>query len=126
MADEKKMTQKEMFGEIIKALTGEVTEVSTDEMVTFIEGRIDVLSRKSGSRKPTKVQVANEKAKEQILAVLTAEGQTVTEIIGKVDFSELDFAPSSQKVSALLKQMVEVDKTAKRLEDKKKALFTVA
>jgi hypothetical protein len=57
---------------------------------------------------------------------LTAEGQTVTEIIGKVDFSELDFAPSSQKVSALLKQMVEVDKTAKRLEDKKKALFTVA
>ena len=125
MADAK-MTQKEYFAEIIKALKGEETTVSTDEMVTFVEGRIDVLSRKSGSRKPTKVQAANEKAKEKILEVLSAEGQTVTEIIGKVDFSEFDFAPTSQKVSALLKQMVEVDHTANKTTDKKKSLFTVA
>jgi uncharacterized protein YqgV (UPF0045/DUF77 family) len=86
MANEK-MTQKEMFAEIIKVLKGEGSDVSTDDMVTFVEGRIDVLSRKSGSRKPTKVQAENELAKVKIAEVLTSEGQTVTDIIGKVDFS---------------------------------------
>jgi hypothetical protein len=124
MADVKR-TQKMDFAEVIKALRGEETEVSVDYLVEFIEGRIDVLSRKSGSRKPSKVQVANEKAKEKILEVLSVEGQTVSEIIGKVDFSEFDFLPSSQKVSALLKQMVEAGTVIKTV-DKKKSLFSVA
>jgi uncharacterized protein YqgV (UPF0045/DUF77 family) len=123
MANEK-MTQKEMFAEIIKVLKGEGSDVSTDDMVTFVEGRIDVLSRKSGSRKPTKVQAENELAKVKIAEVLTSEGQTVTDIIGKVDFSEFSFGASSQKVSALLKQMVENDHTAVKVVDKKKSLFT--
>jgi uncharacterized protein YqgV (UPF0045/DUF77 family) len=122
MANEK-MTQKEMFAEIIKVLKGEGSDVSTDDMVTFVEGRIDVLSRKSGSRKPTKVQAENELAKVKIAEVLTSEGQTVTDIIGKVDFSEFSFNASSQKVSALLKQMVENDHTAVKVVDKKKSLF---
>lgn len=124
MADVKR-TQKMDFAEVIKALRGEETEVSVDYLVEFIEGRMNVLSRKSGSRKPSKVQIANEKAKEKILEVLSTEGQTVTEIIGKVDFSEFDFVPSSQKVSALLKQMCDSGMAIKTT-DKKKSLFTVA
>jgi hypothetical protein len=121
-----KMTQKEMFTEIINVLEGNGSEVPVDEMVEFVKGRIDVLSRKSGSRKPSKVQAETEKAKEKVLEVLTSEGQTVSEIIAKVDFSEFSFEPSSQKVSAMLKKMVEVDKTVNKTTDKKKSLFSLA
>jgi len=123
---EVKMTQKEMFAEIIKALKGEEASVSADEMVEFVEGRIDVLSRKSGSRKPSKVQAETELAKAKVLEVLTAEGQTVSEILPKVDFSEFSFEPTSQKVSAMLKKMVEEDKTVIKTIDKKKSLFSLA
>ena len=91
------------------------------------KGRIDVLSRKSGSRKPTKLQQENEVAKERIEAVLRTSDNpmTVTEIMGEVDFTDLTFAPSSQKLSALLKQMKEAGVVVKTT-DKKKALFSLA
>jgi hypothetical protein len=95
-------------------------------MVEFVEGRIDVLSRKSGSRKPSKVQAETELAKAKVLEVLTTEGQTVSEILPKVDFSEFSFEPTSQKVSAMLKKMVEIDKTVVKTVDKKKSLFSLA
>ena len=127
MADEKKMTQKEYFANIIKLLNGEDAEISADEAIEFVEGRIDVLSRKSGSRKPTKVQQENGTAKEKIAEALTEAGKpvTVTELIGLVDFSELPFDPTSQKLSALLKQMVEAG-TVVKTTDKKKSLFAIA
>ncbi len=127
MADEKKMTQREYFAEIIKLLNGEDSQIDVAEAVEFINGRIDVLSRKSGSRKPTKVQQENETAKEKIAEALTEAGKpvTVTELIGLVDFSELPFDPTSQKLSALLKQMVEAGTVAKTT-DKKKSLFAIA
>ena len=127
MADEKKMTQKEYFAEIIKLLNGEDAEIDVAEAVEFINGRIDVLSRKSGSRKPTKVQQENETAKEKIAEALTEAGKpvTVTELIGMIDFSELSFDPTSQKLSALLKQMVEAGTVVKTV-DKKKSLFAIA
>ena len=125
---EKKMTQKEMFAQVVKALNGEETKVSTEEMVNFINGRIEVLSHKSGSRKPTKVQVENEAAKVKVAEALSANGEPmrVGDLIKVVDFSEFSFEPTSQKVSALLKQMVENDKTAVKIADKKSSLFTVA
>jgi K+/H+ antiporter YhaU regulatory subunit KhtT len=125
MADVK-MTQREYFAEIIKLLRGEDASISADDAVEFVEGRIDVLSRKSGSRKPSKVQAETELAKAKVLEVLTTEGQTVTEILGKVDFSEFSFEPTSQKISAMLKKMVEIDKTVVKTVDKKKSLFSLA
>jgi K+/H+ antiporter YhaU regulatory subunit KhtT len=125
MADVK-MTQREYFAEIIKLLRGEDASISADDAVEFVEGRIDVLSRKSGSRKPSKVQAETELAKAKVLEVLTSEGQTVTEILGKVDFSEFSFEPTSQKISAMLKKMVEVDKTVVKTVDKKKSFFSLA
>lgn len=123
-----KMTQKEMFAEVIKALTGEEASVSTDEMVEFIQGRIEVLSRKSGSRKPSKLQKENEVAKERIIDVLAGKdkGVRVADILAEVDFSDLSFNPSSQKISALLKQMAENDKTVVKTTDKKTSLFSLA
>ncbi len=54
------------------------------------------------------------------------EPMRVGDLIKVVDFSEFSFEPTSQKVSALLKQMVENDKTAVKIADKKSSLFTVA
>ena len=58
-----KMTQRDYFNEIIAV----VSEVGRDDLVKFCEDRIDKLSRKSSSTKPTKTQVENEDIKKIIL-----------------------------------------------------------
>lgn len=119
-----KITQKDYYNATIKALKGEAVDFSTDDLVTFLEGRLEVLANKSGSRKPTKVQVENESAKDKILEVLsTDEGMKVADILKVVDFSDFSFEPTSQKVSALLKQMVDNGSVVKTV-DKKVSLFT--
>ena len=119
-----KITQKDYYNATIKALKGEAVDFSTDDLVKFLEGRLEVLANKSGSRKPTKVQVENESAKDKILEVLsTDEGMKVADILKVVDFSDFSFEPTSQKVSALLKQMVDNGSVAKTV-DKKTSLFT--
>ena len=119
-----KITQKDYYNATIKALKGEAVDFSTDDLVTFLEGRLAVLANKSGSRKPTKVQVENESAKGKILEVLsTDEGMKVADILKVVDFSDFSFEPTSQKVSALLKQMVDNGSVVKTV-DKKTSLFT--
>ena len=119
-----KITQKDYYNATIKALKGEAVDFSTDDLVKFLEGRLEVLANKSGSRKPTKVQVENESAKGKILEVLsTDEGMKVADILKVVDFSDFSFEPTSQKVSALLKQMVDNGSVVKTV-DKKVSLFT--
>ena len=119
-----KITQKDYYNATIKALKGEAVDFSTDDLVKFLEGRLEVLANKSGSRKPTKVQVENESAKGKILEVLsTDEGMKVADILKVVDFSDFSFEPTSQKVSALLKQMVDNGSVVKTV-DKKTSLFT--
>jgi len=80
--------------------------------------------KKSENRKPTATQKENEGVKEAILAVLNeAEGGlTVTEIQAK---DETLGAVSNQKVSALLRQLIEANKVEKYTE-KKKSYFKVA
>ena len=119
-----KITQKDYYNATIKALKGEAVDFSTDDLVKFLEGRLEVLANKSGSRKPTKVQIENESAKDKILEVLsTDEGMKVADILKVVDFSDFSFEPTSQKVSALLKQMVDNGSVVKTV-DKKTSLFT--
>ena len=61
-----KMTKKEMFA-TIRAIVAD-----NEELVTFIDHEIDLLSRKSTSaKKPTKTQVENDGFKAEIVAFLT-------------------------------------------------------
>ena len=87
----------------------------------FLEHEIELLDKKTANKKPTKAQVENEGVKERILAVLTNEGQTVTDILGVLG----DSALSNQKVSALLRQMV-ADGVVVKSTDKRKSVFTLA
>ena len=78
-------------------------------------------AKKSASKKPTATQEANEALKEVVLSVLTTEGATVSEILKKDEaFADI----SNQKMSALLKQLVDAGKVVKTI-DKKKALFSL-
>ena len=78
--------------------------------------------RNSAERKPTKAQQANEVLKDKVLAVLTADPATVTEIMAKD--AELA-ALSNQKVSALVNALVR-DGKALKVPDGRKTTFCVA
>lgn len=113
-----KMTQKDFYNEIIALAQANGRE----DIVEFCEGRIEVLA-KSGNRKPTKTQEENESLKELVRNALVTLGKasTVTEIQKSDEvLSEL----SNQKVSALLRQMIEVGEVEKTT-DKKKSYFSL-
>jgi DNA-binding transcriptional regulator GbsR (MarR family) len=115
MAEIKKMTKKDYFNEL-KGLVG-----NRQDLVDFIDHEIELLSKKSSKVAPTKTQVENEKIKEKIVATLVELDKyaTISEIQeANVELAEL----SNQKVSALLKQLVETENVV-RLVDKKKAYF---
>ena len=114
---EKKMTQKEMFNEIIAfAQAG-----NRQDIVEFCKGRIAVLDKKSESRTPTKTQKENAELAKIILEVLKgSKPMTVTEIQNK---NEILGSLNNQKVSAILRNMVK-DGTVTRDTSTKKTLFS--
>jgi len=113
-----KMTQKDYFNEIIAL----ATENGRNDLVAFCEDRIEKLARKSGgSRKPTKTQVENEGIKDTILEVLGEIAPATATMVA----TDPRVNVSNQKVSALLKQLIEVGKVVKTV-DKGKSLFSVA
>lgn len=112
-----KMTQRDYFNEIIALAKAN----GRDDLVTFAEGRIEILNKKSASAgKPTATQEANEALKPVILATLSAtEGKTVSEIM-KADATLGEL--SNQKVSAILRLMIK-DGSVRKENDKKKSVF---
>ena len=81
-----------------------------------------LLDKKTGSRKPTATQIANEGYKATILEVLSDEGMTATEVLkSHTDFEDM----SNQKISSLLNALVKEGKVVKET-DKNKTLFRVA
>ena len=117
----KKVTKKEMFERLIEIVEGaNVQDVET--IVEFLNHEIELVSKKRNGQ--TKVQKANEGLVEVVFeAIAKAEkAVTVTEIYEIVKSDEIT---SPQKVSALVKKLVDVGKIS-REEIKKKAYFSVA
>ena len=112
-----KITKKEMFT-MIKAQIKD-----NAEMAAFIDHEIELLDKKASNKKATKTQEANVGIKSTILTVLEgAEPMTVTEMQGaSAELGEL----SNQKVSALVRQLVEAGKVVKTIE-KKVSRFSLA
>lgn len=84
---------------LTKVLNGEVL---VPEEIEVVQKMIEQLDKKSS--KPTKAQIANEGIKDEIKAVLGAEGKTAKDIAEEV-------GQSTAKVAALLKQIEGVVKT---------------
>ena len=116
----KKPTKRDNFNTLL-----ELAEVkSNPKLVEFINHEIELLDKKNSSeKKPTAQQTANEGIKQAILDNM-AEGKmyTITEIIKTVpECADL----TNQRVSALMRQLIEA-KLVERVEDKRKAYFTLA
>lgn len=117
MENGKRVTKKEMYERIL-------AHTNDDLEKQFIESEIALLEKKnSAEKKPTKTQVENAGIKEAILDYMV-EGTryTVTELIkGCDECSDL----TNQKVSAILRQMVNENVIIK-VEDKRKSYFELA
>ena len=114
-----KITKKEVIGmmmneEVIKA---------NPTYVAYLENELALLNKKAQNKKATKTQEQNIGIKATILKVLATIGSgTVTDIQnGNEELSAL----SNQKVSALVRQLVESGEVVKTI-DKKKSIFSLA
>ena len=120
-----KLTKKEKFAMVIKAIKG-IEELETKDMlVEFLNHEVELLDKKSGSSKLTKVQKENVVLKNELYKALAELGKAVTiaEFKEKSN-SELVFL-STSKLSALLNQMKdEPTPRIKREEIKKRAYFS--
>ena len=121
-----KMTKKDMFNEIINLMNGKASAVTNDEIINFCNHEVELLNKKSssGSSKPTKTQLENEKYKEYILATLTEVDRpmTISEIM---ENCEGIAGLKNQRVSAIVTQLKNAHKVV-RTEEKKKAYFSIA
>ena len=118
----KKLTKRDRFEALLK-----MTEVQANpDMVAFIQHEIELLAKKNASdKKPTAKQMENDAVKQVILDAMTENAGklfTVTDLIKGVP--ELaDY--SNQRVSALLRQMIEAGAVVKTI-DKRKSYFSLA
>ena len=122
MTNNKKLTKRDHFN----ALLNLEAVKSNSALKEFIEHELELLEKKNSSeKKPTAVQQANSGIKEEILVALDNQPNrlfTITELIKEVPVcAEL----TNQRVSALVRQLVEAGKVV-RIEDKRKALFRKA
>lgn len=133
-----KMTKREMFDAIEKMVSGEVVMVkevvnenepsveralTAEEVIEFCQHEKELLAKKrSGSGKPTKTQVENEKIKAVIKDMLEASGEPMT--ISEMQKTEELSVYSNQKLSALCNKMVK-DEEIQKKTIKKKSYFAV-
>ena len=116
---EKKMTKKDYFNALLEI--GAVA--SNDGLVEFINHEIELLDKKNASsKKPSKTQLENEVIKNDIVNALInlAKPARINDLV-----AELQNQYSNQKISALVKQLVDSGKVVKST-DKKVSTFTLA
>ena len=111
------MTKRENYAKLREIVKGDA------ELVAFIDHELELLDKKNKAPKaPTTKQVENEKLKDVILAEIGEKKMTITEMTDTISaLKDL----SNQRVSAIVKQLVE-DNSLVRTVDKRKAYFSKA
>ena len=114
-----KITKREVIG----MMMNEEVVKANPTYVAYLENELALLDKKAQNKKATKTQEQNVGIKATILKVLATIGSgTVTDIQnGNEELSVL----SNQKVSALVRQLVESGEVVKTT-DKKKSIFSLA
>ena len=119
MTTTKKMTKRDYFNILRKSYP--VTAENYNDVIAFIDHEIELLERKnSAEKKPTATQKANADLKTAILESMVKDrNYTITEMIKEFPaLSEL----TNQKVSAMVRQLVEAN-LIEKIEDKRKSYF---
>lgn len=121
---EKRKTQKEYFGEIRKILS----EMGKDELVNFVDSRIELINKKANSGEETKVQKTNKELKQIIIDVLINLGEKAR--IADIQASDERLMTyegkkiTNQKITALLTQLKEEQKVV-QIKDKKISYYKI-
>ena len=117
------MANKITKREVIKMMMNDEVVKANPTHVAYLENELALLDKKAQNKKATKTQEQNVGIKATILKVLATIGSgTVTDIQnGNEELSAL----SNQKVSALVRQLVESGDVVKTT-DKKKSIFSLA
>ena len=110
-----KMTKKDYFNVLAEIVKGAKVENEV-EILEFLDRQVELLSKKSNVKKENEVLV--ERVYEALVAV--AKPVTVTELQAVEGMNEF----SNQKLSALLKKLVDTSRVTKTI-DKKKSYFSV-
>lgn len=119
----KKVTKKERF-EMIKEIVLNANVEDKNEMIEFINREIELLNKKRTSGSKTAKQKENDELAEKLYEVLAEIGRPVT--ISELQKENDEFgALSNQKVSALMKMLKSAGRVV-RVDDKKKAYFSIA
>ena len=123
---EKKITKRE----VVEKMLADSNIASNEMFKAYLENELELLKKKSENRKATKNQTENAEIKEVILSVLAgmSNGGRATDIMNAVKAvdSEKYATLTNQRVSAILKQMVENDSTVVKAVDKKVSTFSLA
>lgn len=121
----KKMTKKEMFAEIIVMAEGGVlTKALPTEIIEFAQHEIELLENRSGKSGMSKNQKENEVLVEQLYSALVEIGKPVTISEFQKESNSEVATLSNQRISALLKKLMDADRVVRTIE-KKKAYFSV-
>ena len=111
-----KKTKREFFGEIKEIVKGNA------ELVAFIDHELELLDKKT-SAKSTKVNTEQVELMDKIVNALNEIGRSVT--ISELQKENAEMAEySNQKLSAMLKKLVD-NKQVTKMVDKKKSYFMV-
>ena len=112
-----KKTKRDLFLEVREVVAG------NEELVAFIDHELDLLNKKA-STKSTKVNNEQIALMEKIVNALNEIGRSVT--ISELQKENAEMAEySNQKLSAMLKKLVD-NKQVTKIVDKKKSYFMVA
>ena len=119
--ENKKMTKKETINLLIDVLMGNKEVEDMQIFIDFLTHERELLEKKSSNSGQTKTQKENETIKEKIVETLRDLGKYVT--ITEIQNANVELSTySNQKISALLKQLVD-NKEIEKVIDKKKAYF---
>ena len=121
----KKKTKKEMFAMVINVVS-ETEAENKEEMLKFLNHEVELLEKKSGKSGETKTQKENKILMEQLVEALgeMEKPVTISEFQSKSTHEVATL--SNQKLSSLLKKLVEEEnpRVVKTVE-KKKSYFSV-
>ena len=112
-----KKTKRDLFLEVREVVAG------NEELVAFVDHELELLDKKA-STKSTKVNDEQVSLMEKIVNVLNEIGRSVT--ISELQKENAEMAEySNQKLSAMLKKLVD-NKQVTKMVDKKKSYFKIA
>ena len=117
------MANKVTKKEVINAMLANEVISANSTWVAYLENELALIEKKAANKKSTKTQEENKGIKSVILDTLASVGSgTITDIQNaNSDLAKL----SNQKVSALVRQLMETGEVVKTT-DKKKSIFSLA